>query len=92
MAINHADLGPEDLQTLSELAEKSEDEVLREAVHAYLERSSGRASANGRQLSKAERKAAFRRVAGVWSDMDVDAWLENIYASRDRSSRPVPEL
>ena len=92
MAINPTSLAPEDLQTLSDLADKSEDEALREAVDAYLERSAEHASVNDQKMSKEERKAAFRRVAGAWSDMDVDAWLEDVYASRSRSSRPVPEL
>lgn len=87
MATNPSNLDTEDLQTLAELAEKSEDEALRKAVNAYLERSAERTSTNGQQLSKAERKAAFRRVAGAWSDMDVDAWLEDVYASRSRSSK-----
>ena len=92
MTINPTDLSPEDQQVLSELADKSQDEALRGAVSAYLERSGKSSGPNGVQNSKEERKAAFRSVAGAWSDMDVDTWLEEIYASRSRSSRPLPEL
>jgi hypothetical protein len=38
MAINLPDLSTEDQQALSELATKSQDETLRQAVNSYLER------------------------------------------------------
>ncbi len=38
MAINPPDLSAEDQQVLSELAAKSQDETLRQAVNSYLER------------------------------------------------------
>ena len=38
MAMNVPDLSAEDQQTLSELATKSRDDMLRQAVHSYLER------------------------------------------------------
>lgn len=34
---------------------------------------------------------AFLSAAGGWSDVDIDAFLEGVYASR-RSSRPPVEL
>ena len=35
--------------------------------------------------------AAFRAAAGSWADVDIDAFLKDIYTSR-RSSRPPVEL
>ena len=92
MSMHPTDLSPIDQQALAELADKSKDEALREAVNAYLARSGTSPEPNGTPLSKEKRQAAFRSVAGAWSDMDVDTWLEEIYAARSRSSRPLPEL
>lgn len=38
MEMNSTDLSPEDQQMLSDLADKSQDKALREAVNSYLER------------------------------------------------------
>ncbi len=44
--------------------------------------------------SETEDIAAFNRAAGSWKGaVDADAWIEQVYADRDRpSDRPVPRL
>ena len=46
-----------------------------------------------RENSPAPDREAFRRSAGGWKDtVDAEALIENIYASRLISTRPVPKL
>ena len=45
----------------------------------------------GRKLTEAD-VAAFRSAAGSWSDVDTDRLVEDIYQSRERSSRAFIEL
>ena len=41
----------------------------------------------------AEDRSAFLALAGAWSgNVEVDLFLEESYASRDRSSRPPVDL
>lgn len=44
-----------------------------------------------RRIATEEDDAAFLSAAGGWADVDIDAFLQDIYASR-RSSRPPVEL
>ncbi|RIK54922.1 MAG: hypothetical protein DCC57_06075 [Chloroflexi bacterium] len=43
------------------------------------------------ETEAAEDDAAFLSAAGGWADVDIDAFLQDIYAGR-RSSRPPVEL
>ena len=90
MAMNPTDLSPRERRALSDLAAKSQDEALRTAVTAYLERSAKKSEPDGAAGSEQER--AFLESAGGWDDMDVDAWLEEIYTQRLQSVRRAPEL
>lgn len=90
MTMNPADLSPKERRALSDLAAKSQDEALRTAVTAYLERSAEKSEPDG--AAGSEQEHAFLEAAGGWDDMDVDTWLEEIYAQRLQSSRRAPEL
>ncbi len=92
MAMNPTDLSPRERRALSDLAAKSQDETLRTAVTAYLERSAKKSASDGAVRSEQERERAFLESAGGWDDMDVDAWLEEIYTQRLQSVRRAPEL
>ncbi len=91
MAINPTDLSPEDQRALSEIAAKSKDEALRQAVNSYLERSRESSQSNGPPDSEHEREQAFLRAAGAWHDMDTDKLIEEIYEQRLRQTRPEPK-
>ena len=94
MAVVLNDLSRTDLQVLTELCDKSGKDLsaaLREAVEAYLVAVPNPAEEQGPRKSTQERKAAFRRAAGAWQDVDTDAMIEDLYALRSRPSRPVPE-
>ena len=91
MAIPPTDLSPEDQQVLSELAAKSQDEALRQAVNSYLERSREPSQSNGSPDSEPEREQAFLRAAGAWHDMDTDTLIKEIYEQRLRQTRPEPK-
>lgn len=91
MAIHPTGLSPEDQQVLSELANKSQDKALREAVNAYLKRSGKSSESNGSLDSEEEREQAFLRAAGAWHDMDTDKLIEEIYEQRLRQTRPEPK-
>ena len=80
MTMNPTDLSPRERRALSDLAAKSQEEASRAAVTAYLERSAKKSETNGAAESKQEH--AFLEAAGGWDDMDVDAWLEEIYTQR----------
>ena len=90
MTMNPADLSPRERRALSDLAAKSQDKALRTAVTAYLERSAKKSASDG--AAGSEQEQAFLEAAGGWDDMDVDTWLEEIYARRLQSSRRAPEL
>ena len=90
MTMNPADLSPRERRALSDLAAKSQDEALRTAVTAYLERSVKKSEPDG--AAGSEQEHAFLEAAGGWDDMDVDAWLEEIYTQRLQSARRAPEL
>lgn len=91
MTIHPTDLSPEDQQVLSELAAKSQDEALRQAVNSYLERTAQPSQSNGSLDSEHEREQAFLRAAGAWHDMDTDKLIEEIYEQRLRQTRPEPK-
>ena len=63
-------LSPEDCQTLSALAEKSQDDALCAAVTSYLEGKVQSAEANGTHDAEAEQ--AFLRAAGAWQAEVLD--------------------
>lgn len=50
------------------------------------------AAGHPEQTKSNEDYEAFLASAGSWSDLDADAFLEDIYASRDHASRPPVEL
>jgi hypothetical protein len=85
-----------DKHLLAELVEatgKELSEALREAVTAYLQRSTLLTpKPNGIQTSSDEREQAFLRAAGAWVDLDTDTLLEEIYTQRLRSTRSEPQL
>ena len=73
MAMNPNDIQvtQEDKQVLAVLVDRSRKELsvaLREAVTAYLERSSAPSKPNGVQASENEGEQAFLRAASSWAD------------------------
>lgn len=46
----------------------------------------------GRRAKAAEDHEAFIAAAGSWSDVDIDAFIADIYESRRISSHPPPDL
>lgn len=71
------------------------ERVLREGEPVMIETGDGKLVAltpvySTRARSEAD-WAAFRAAAGSWADVDIDAFLKEIYAGR-RSSRPPVDL
>ncbi len=46
-----------------------------------------------KRLTPEERYEAFKSAAGSWADVDIDAFLKDVYAGRDMpDDRSVPDL
>jgi hypothetical protein len=86
---------PDLLHLVEEVAESGKPRVLRRAdedvaVLLPVKKPTTRRR-TGRKKTK-EDYEAFRSSAGGWKDVDVDTLLEDIYESRDISTRPPIDL
>jgi hypothetical protein len=75
------------------------DRVISEGTSVVIEKGEGElvevkpvmSPKSGRKTVTKEDDEAFLSAAGGWADVDIDAFLEDIYESR-KSSRPPVEL
>jgi hypothetical protein len=75
------------------------DRVISEGESIVIEKGEGElvevkpvtSSKSGRRVVTTEDDEAFLSAAGGWADVDIDAFLKDIYESR-KSSRPPVEL
>lgn len=77
---------------LEHLLEQAENNVLileRNGVRYRLTKEESAVEASGKTRADYE---AFLAAAGSWADVDVDAFIEDVYASRRSSSRPRVDL
>ncbi len=86
---------PDLLRLAEEVAESGKPWVLRRADEDVAVLMPVKKAASRRRIGRKKTKEdyeAFRSSAGGWKDVDVDKLLEDIYESRNISTRPPVDL
>ena len=86
---------PELLSIAEEVRRTNEPRVLKRDSEDVAILTPIKKTTDKRRRTRSKTKAdydAFRSAAGSWADVDTDKFIEDIYESRRRSSRPPVQL